>query len=305
MNTMKQFNFKKLLVIQAILVIGLLTAGCSVSAEKLIQRGNEDFAKQLYEEALEAYRKAQIESPELAQPYYNSANAFYRRGDYFQAVEQLTIALELAEEDALRQNSYYNLGNNSYNSQELEMAVESYKAALLINSDDRDAKYNLELALQQQKQDQQEQEQEKQQQNKDESSENNSSGADENNQDTQGEDSNNQNQQGQGQDQEQQNQDSGSSQEQEEKTGESQEQDQNNSDQNQESNQENQQNKNQEVQDQENNSQDNSQIPAPGQKMTAEQAKQLLAALAQNAQTLQEYLGQILYVQELPPIQDW
>jgi hypothetical protein len=39
--------------------------------------------------------------------------------------------------------------------------------------------------------------------------------------------------------------------------------------------------------------------------MTEEQAKQLLAALAQDMQTLQERLGQILFVRELPPIQDW
>ena len=39
--------------------------------------------------------------------------------------------------------------------------------------------------------------------------------------------------------------------------------------------------------------------------MTEEQAKQLLAALAQDMQTLQERLGQILFVRGLPPIQDW
>ena len=47
------------------------------------------------------------------------------------------------------------------------------------------------------------------------------------------------------------------------------------------------------------------QIPPPGQRMTPEQAQQLLAAINQDMQTLQEKLGQILWVSSLPPLQDW
>ena len=39
--------------------------------------------------------------------------------------------------------------------------------------------------------------------------------------------------------------------------------------------------------------------------MTAEQARQLLAAIAQSAQTLQERLGQIFSSPSRPPAQDW
>ena len=48
-----------------------------------------------------------------------------------------------------------------------------------------------------------------------------------------------------------------------------------------------------------------SQVPAPGQKMTEEQAQQLLAAIADDSQTLQEKLGQIFAVPWSPPAQDW
>lgn len=311
---MKIFNLKKAILLKIFLVIGLLLVGCSPSTEKLIQRGNEDFAKYLYEDALEAYQEAQIESPQLPEPYYNAANVFYRQGDYLQALEQLSTALKLSEEDSLKQNSFYNLGNNSYNSQELERAVDAYKAALLIDSNDLDAKYNLELALQQQEQEQQEQQQQDQdqeqqeqqqqdqeQQNNGENSQNNDSEPNEKNQNTQSEDSNQKNEQEQKQGNK--NQDSESSSEQENGSGESQEKD--NVDQNEGQNKENQMNNSQGEGSRENNPQSNGQIPPPGEKMTPEQAKQLLAAIAQSSQTLQEYLGQIFYVQELPPIQDW
>ena len=44
---------------------------------------------------------------------------------------------------------------------------------------------------------------------------------------------------------------------------------------------------------------------APGQRMTQDQAKQLLAAIAGKSDTLQGRLGQFLKVRSRPPVQDW
>ena len=44
---------------------------------------------------------------------------------------------------------------------------------------------------------------------------------------------------------------------------------------------------------------------APGQRMTEDQARQLLAAIARNSDTLQQRLGQFLRVSGRPPVQDW
>ena len=46
-------------------------------------------------------------------------------------------------------------------------------------------------------------------------------------------------------------------------------------------------------------------MPAPGQRMTEEQAEQLLAAIAENSETLQERLGQIFVAPWGDPVQDW
>lgn len=42
-----------------------------------------------------AYNEAQVKSPELAEPYYNAANALYRQGNYEEALKQLQKALQL------------------------------------------------------------------------------------------------------------------------------------------------------------------------------------------------------------------
>ena len=48
-----------------------------------------------------------------------------------------------------------------------------------------------------------------------------------------------------------------------------------------------------------------SDLPQPGQRMTEEQARQLLAAIARDGETLQERLGQIFSAPWRPPVQDW
>ena len=177
----------------ALLALGLaLVTACGSSAEELNQDGNEAFAKQAYEDAIQAYESAKIESPELAEPYYNAANALYRQEKYVEALEELQKALAYAEDQTLAENSFYNMGNSSYNTQEWEAAVDAYKEALLLNPDDEDAKHNLELALLQQQQQQQQENQDQQQ----EQSENSESQQDDQQQDQNPQEEENQSQEG-------------------------------------------------------------------------------------------------------------
>ena len=269
--------------ILALALTGLfLVSACSPSAERLNQEGNQAFEDQSYDEAQFSYTSAAEEDPALAEPYYNLANTLYRKGGFDQAVEVVQQALALAADEILAQNGLYNLGNNTYNLQDFGTAVEAYKQALLLNPDDQDAKYNLELALQQQQQQEQQQEQDEES----EEQEDQDSQSDE--QQDQG--SENQDQQDQG-DQEQDQQDGDSQDEQQSSDQSEGEQDQD------------QQGDGQPQEDQEGNQP--WEAPQPGERMTEEQARQLLSALIQNSQTLSEKLGQILFVRDLPPIQDW
>lgn len=298
---MYRFIRTKPIFVLVILTLSLVVAACSPSAEKLNKEGNSAYAKQAYEEALSAYQFAQIESPELAEPYYNAANSLYRQGMYAEALEQLSQALSYAKEETLAENSFYNLGNSSFSTQEWENAIEAYKEALLLNPDDLDAKYNLELALQQQEQ-QEEQEQDQEQNQDQEQSQDTEDGENENEDQDQSQSEGDQGEQ----EQDSQSSDQGENQDDQSENDENQEDgsDQDNAGENQDQNGEQGQPQDNDAQNQEQPSQ-SGQVPAPGQRMTEEQAKQLLAALAQDMQTLQERLGQILFVRELPPIQDW
>ena len=264
----------KVIFLMVFTVVILLLAACSAPAEKLNQQGNQAFTEQAYLEALELYQSAQIKSPGLAEPYFNAANTLYRQGDYPAALEQMQMALQYVDEETLVESSFYNMGNTLFNTHDLSTAVEAYKQALLLNPDDQDAKYNLELALQQQEQQQQEDNQDQGEEESESDSQENSDSQDQEGEDGESENSENQEQNG----------------------DQSENNDQGNSD--QEGDQENGAGQPQE-------SEQPSQTPAPGQRMTEEQARQLLAAIANDSQTLQERLGQYLFARQAPPAQDW
>ena len=294
---------KTKLIIVAILLSTLLLAACSASAPKLTNVGNEAFAQQAYDDALQAYNEAQVKSPELAEPYYNAANALYRQGNYEEALKQLQKALQLGQSDALAENAHFNAGNVAFNGENWEAAVADYTEALLRNPDDQDAKVNLELALQklqEQQQDQQNQDQQDQQ-NQDQQDQQNQDQQNQDQQDQQNQDQQNQNQQDQ---QDQQNQDQQGQQDQDQQ-GQQDQQNQDQQGQDQQDQQSEQQDGQGAGQQQSDEQMREGMQLAPGQRMTEDQARQLLAAVARNSDTLQERLGRFLRVSGRPPVQDW
>jgi Ca-activated chloride channel family protein len=146
---------KQWLILSGLVVV--LTA-CGSSAARYNNQGNQDFSKQQYDQAIENYRTAQQENPDLAEPYYNAGNTRYRQNDLKGAEAQLQQSLRDAGEP-LQPQAFYNLGNAYFRGQDLDKAIEAYKQALRLKPDDADAKHNLELALQQQQQQQQQQNQ--------------------------------------------------------------------------------------------------------------------------------------------------
>ena len=310
---------KHKLITIAILSMTLLLAACSQSAPKLTDTGNDAFTQQAYDDALQAYNQAQVKSPELAEPYYNAANTLYRQGNYEEALKQLDKALQVGQSDALAENAHFNAGNAAYNGENWEAAVADYTAALLRNPNDQDAKVNLELALQkqqeQQQQDQQNQDQQDQQ-NQDQQDQQDQQNQDQQNQDQQNQDQQDQqNQDQQNQDQQgQENQDQQGQQDQQNQDGQPQDQqgqDQQNQDQQSQGQQDQQDQQGQQQDGQGAGQQPSDEQPregmqlAPGQRMTEDQARQLLAAIARNSDTLQQRLGQFLRVSGRPPVQDW
>lgn len=230
-----------------------------------MQKGNEAYAAQQYDEALGAYEDAQEIAPELAQPIYNTANTLYRQEGFAEAQQMMQQAIPQADGE-LAQFSQYNLGNFYFEQQNYEAAVEAYKEALRLNPNDQEAKHNLELAQQQLQQQQQQQDQQQ-----------------------------NQNQDQEQQDQNQETADSSSS-----NNGEQQnQQSQSGTDNGQEQSVDN----GSETADSPDANNGTASTATAG--LSAEQARQLLGAIGQNTETLQEHLQQIYVAPGGSSQKDW
>jgi len=143
----------------ALLLLAL--SACASPAVRHNEAGNEHFAKSAYEDASVEYRLAQVDEPDVAEPYYNAANAYNRMSQIDAALAQTEQALKTAD-PALAALAWYNLGNAFFDAEQWPQAIEAYQESLRLQPDDLDAKHNLELALQkleEEKQQQQEQEQ--------------------------------------------------------------------------------------------------------------------------------------------------
>ena len=173
----------------------------------LVQEGNKAFTDCEYKTAMEKYHAAETEIPESPELFYNIGGAAFKQGDYEQAVDNYTKALNTTD-IAIEAQARYNLGNTYFRMGDYQNAITSYEKSLEINPEDLDAKYNLELARkmlkentkpqqqeQQQQQNKQEQENQQDQQNKDQQ---------ENKQDQQNQDQQEKQQDQQNQDEQQQ-----------------------------------------------------------------------------------------------------
>ncbi len=105
-------------------------------------------------EAYEAYQSVlrQQGGPEVR---FNAGNALYRLKQYSEASKSWREALSGAD-PRLREEAYFNMGNAFVRGSEdanalsgyLERSLDAYEEALRLNPGDRDAKWNLEIALQ-------------------------------------------------------------------------------------------------------------------------------------------------------------
>ena len=129
----------------------LSVLACGRAGPQANNEGNEAFADQDYDAALQAYGRAESEAPDVAEPHYNSGNANYRQDDFDQAREDYERALLNADE-GLIQSGMFNMGDAFFSAREFDKAAEAFKEVLRLNPDDLDAKHNLELALRQQQQ---------------------------------------------------------------------------------------------------------------------------------------------------------
>ncbi len=137
------------LVSSVVLFSLVLVAGaaCSSAAADLIADGTDAYERGDYAEALEAFRRAAADDPARPEPHYNAGIALHQLEEYELAVSQTVRSFPIDDpRDAA--HAYYNLGSHYVLLGQLDDAFSAFRQSLLLDPNDRDAKYNLELVRQ-------------------------------------------------------------------------------------------------------------------------------------------------------------
>ena len=195
-----------------------------------LRNGNKNLKKGNYSSAINNYRKSLQADNSNAKAQYNTGIAHWKLKQADSALAQYAKVCENSNAtDEQLEKAHYNAGNihlhnalqardkGQYDSKSLQAAIEEYKAALRLNSNNRNAQHNLSIAKQllrpqeqnsnsqqnqqnqnQQNKDQQNQDKQNQdQQNQDKQNQQNQNNQDQKNQDQQNKDQQNQDKQNQ------------------------------------------------------------------------------------------------------------
>ncbi|MBR3959010.1 MAG: tetratricopeptide repeat protein [Bacteroidales bacterium] len=193
-----------------------------------LRNGNKNLKKGNYSSAINNYRKSLQADNSNAKAQYNTGIAHWKLKQADSALAQYAKVCENSNAtDEQLEKAHYNAGNihlhnalqardkGQYDSKSLQAAIEEYKAALRLNSNNRNAQHNLSIAKQllrpqeqnsnsqqnQQNQNQQNQDQQdkqnQDQQNQDKQNQQNQNNQNQKNQDQQNKDQQNQDKQNQ------------------------------------------------------------------------------------------------------------
>ncbi len=152
----------------ALLLAALLAPAPAPAAEadSLARKGNAAYAAGDWPKAFEYYSRAMEKAPRDRRLYFNAGDAFYRLEDYAKAREHFEQA---ALDPRLAAKASFNRGNALFKAGDLKGAIASYRAALLLDPGDENARFNLQKALEQKQKNQckQPQDEKKEQEKKD------------------------------------------------------------------------------------------------------------------------------------------
>ena len=139
-------------------VIGILLAlnANAQSSKAYTSRGNEYYLQLKFDLAEDQYRQALNLEPGSNEAKYNLANALMQQKKFREAIEVYT-EVTTGNNKNLRAAAHYNIGVSYTKQKDLPASIEAYKSALRINPEDKEARENLQKALQEQKKQQQDQ----------------------------------------------------------------------------------------------------------------------------------------------------
>ncbi len=126
----------------AVFLAACFLVGWGDPARKETARGVKAYGEKRYDEALASFLRAARETPDRPVLSFNLGAALYQNGRFEDALAAFHAARQ-AEETAAA--ALYGAGNTLFQAGKPAEAAELYKQALRRDSDDRDAKHNLEL----------------------------------------------------------------------------------------------------------------------------------------------------------------
>jgi tetratricopeptide (TPR) repeat protein len=172
------------------------------STRSLNNEGVDAYESENYADAEVNFRKGAELDPKLFEPSFNLGDAYYKQGKYEEAIRAYQEAAAKTQDKKRQAEAWYNVGNALLKSDKIKESVGAYSNALKLNPNDREAKYNLSLALNKLKQ------QRNQNKNDDKNKDKNKDDKKDKNKDQQNEDQQDKNEQKQDQqNQDQRNQD--------------------------------------------------------------------------------------------------
>jgi Ca-activated chloride channel family protein len=132
-------------IVSVLFLLSLLSCG---RTDLQVLQGNYRHNKGEFARATISYMKALESGGDEATITYNLGNVYHSLGETDAAIETLRRAAEEGRWERAVFRSHYNLGRIYYQLGNFDRAVAHYIEALRVEPNDRDAKVNLELALQ-------------------------------------------------------------------------------------------------------------------------------------------------------------
>jgi Ca-activated chloride channel homolog len=132
------------------LLVPVLLVVCSVygqETDRIIERGNDLYKQQQYEQAELAYREALEKEKGNTKAAFNRASALIRQSKNDEAMRALDEVIMNETEKDIKGKSYYNKGVILSGQQKLDESIEAYKNALRQNPNDKEARENLQKAI--------------------------------------------------------------------------------------------------------------------------------------------------------------
>ncbi len=149
----------KQLLIHLVLAAALAQTAYGDSARVATSQGNKLYSKGNFNEAINKYDEALVESPEALRPKFNKANSYYRLDDLGPAMNLYREVAAESKDMDLVAKAKYNLGNTYYQQgikqsdsnlqkaiDELKTAIDSWRATLGIEPENKKAAKNIEVA---------------------------------------------------------------------------------------------------------------------------------------------------------------